>query len=214
MNSTHDLGGMHGFGPIDRSQLQNFTSEWEEKVFSLTLACGMLGKWNLDQSRFAREQMEPGEYLQSSYYQHWLHGLEILLLDKGLVTAKELETGKPQTPCGLAVPAENVRGILRSGGPTELPPDSSPQFQVSDNVQVRKFNPETHTRAPRYIRGCQGVVAAHHGAHIFPDRHAADGVKQPVHLYSVKFEAVELWGPDDGDLQSVVYVDVFESYLQ
>lgn len=70
MNSAHDLGGMHGFGPIDRSQIENFVSEWEEKVFALTLACGMLGQWNLDQSRFAREKMDPGHYLCSSYYEH------------------------------------------------------------------------------------------------------------------------------------------------
>ncbi len=215
MNSTHDLGGMHGFGPIDRSQVDNFNQQWEEKVFGLTLACGMLGKWNLDQSRFAREQMHPGEYLQSSYYEHWLHGLELLLVEHGLVTREELNEGNPATRGELnAVPAEKVQGILKQGASTQLESERAPVFQTGDTVQVRNFNPRTHTRAPRYIRGCNGVVSAHYGAHIFPDQHAANGTKLSAHLYSVRFEAGELWGSTHGEERSAVYVDVFESYLE
>ena len=35
MNGAHDLGGRHGFGPVDRSQTEDFIYPWEEKVLSL-----------------------------------------------------------------------------------------------------------------------------------------------------------------------------------
>ncbi len=227
MNSTHDLGGMHGFGPIDRSQEALFPNEWEQKVFGMTLACGMLGQWNLDESRFAREQMDPGEYLTSSYYEHWLHGLEKLLVDKGIVTSKEIESGHAQETSDLnAVTADRVPDILGTGGPTLMDCESSPGFAPGDEVRVKNFNPRSHTRAPRYIRGRKGVVSAYYGAHIFPDQHSASGKKIPAHLYCIRFESNEIWGDECGNEhrsqsrngdkpdKSAVYVDVFEPYLE
>jgi len=75
MNGGHDVGGMHGFSAIDADPDEPvFHSDWERRAFALTLAMGSRGHWNLDESRFAREQMEPGEYLTTSYYEHWLFG--------------------------------------------------------------------------------------------------------------------------------------------
>lgn len=91
MNGAHDLGGMDGFGGIDREPDEPvFHEEWERRAFAITLAMGARGDWNLDMSRFARERMSPADYLVSSYYEHWLHGLERLLAERGLVNAKEI----------------------------------------------------------------------------------------------------------------------------
>lgn len=215
MNSAHDLGGMHGFGPIDRSQIENFVSEWEEKVFALTLACGMLGQWNLDQSRFAREKMDPGHYLCSSYYEHWLSGLELLLKERDMISQQEIDAGVASNHTELtAVLPEQVQTILDRGGATELPCQSAAQYAVGDVIRVRNFNPKSHTRAPRYIRGQIGSIVMYHGCHIFPDVHAALGKKQPAHLYNVRFEAETLWGKEDAERQSAVYVDIFEPYME
>ena len=51
MNGAHDLGGMHGLGPIDpepESEEPVFHAEWERRAFALNLATGFLGKWNID----------------------------------------------------------------------------------------------------------------------------------------------------------------------
>ncbi len=51
MNSAHDLGGMHGFGPINpepEGEEPVFHAKWEKHVFGLTLAMGTLRKWNID----------------------------------------------------------------------------------------------------------------------------------------------------------------------
>ncbi len=215
MNSGHDLGGMHGFGDIDQSQRENFVQQWEERVFGLTLACGLLGRWNLDESRYARERMDAGEYLRGSYYEHWLHGLERLLIEKGLVTVNELESGRSEQESGLnPVAAEKIPGILRRGAPVQMRPQSAPLFQAGQLVRVRNFHPKSHTRAPRYVRSRSGRVSEWYGAYVFPDLHSASGEKRPAHLYSVRFEAGELWGERDAEERSAVYVDLFEPYLQ
>ncbi len=40
-----------------------FHAEWERRAFALTLAMAMPGGWNIDMSRFAREDRPPDEYL-------------------------------------------------------------------------------------------------------------------------------------------------------
>ena len=213
MNGAHDLGGKHGHGSIDRSQTEHFPQAWEERVFGLTLACGMLGKWNLDQSRFARERCDPAEYLASTYYQHWLHGLELLLVEKGLVTEAELKSGQSESETEfVAVAPANVDRLLAAGAPTLLPAEGAAAFCIGDSVVVERNNPSTHTRVPDYIRGCIGKVISHHGAHVFADEHSATGQRQAQHLYGVRFEASELWGEKAG-ARSAVYVDLFEPYL-
>jgi len=214
MNSTHDLGGTHGHGTIDRSQGVDFSSDWERKVFGMTLACGMLGKWNLDESRHARETMKPGDYLNSSYYEHWLHGLEVLLLAKGLISEQELHSGNPgNKEASGAVSADRIPGMLGKGAPVSMKTDQEPRFQLNQAVLVRNFNPKFHTRAPRYIRGRRGVVVHHHGAHVFADEHAQTGERIPVHLYCVRFEGEEVWGTEDAESRVALHLDLFESYL-
>ncbi len=62
MNSAHDLGGRHGFGPI-APEAENsepvFHKDWERKALALVLAAGSLGQWNLDESRLSRESQHP-----------------------------------------------------------------------------------------------------------------------------------------------------------
>src|SRR6266508_5307956 len=105
MNGAHDLGGMHGFGPvaIERDE-PVFHHEWERRAFAITLAAGFLGKWNIDMSRYAREQMPPAEYLASTYYEHWLFGLEKLLDDTRLVNRGELQVALKGGAAQAAVP--------------------------------------------------------------------------------------------------------------
>ena len=145
--TAHDLGGASGFGAVDRSQTTQFAHDWEASVFAMTLACGMLGRWNLDQSRSARERMDAAHYLRSSYYEHWLHGLELLLRDNGLIDGDDEHNLQ-------AVNVDRVAEILASGAPTLLPSKTKPRFTVGEKVMVREVKSDyAHTRAPRYARG-------------------------------------------------------------
>ncbi len=85
----HDLGGMHGFGPVAPEHDEPvFREDWERRCFAL--GTGASTGSNISMFRHAVERMAPPEYLATSYYEHWLHGLETLLLERGLVTREEL----------------------------------------------------------------------------------------------------------------------------
>jgi nitrile hydratase len=220
------MGGMHGLGPVAPEKDEPvFHHEWERRAFALTLAAGFLGTWNLDMSRFAREQMPAAEYLATSYYEHWLWGLEKLLEDTGLVTRAEIEARRRAPARGLpsaaarpapgAVPvlkAAEVERALRHGRGARLEADVPPRFKPGDHVLTRTINPLGHTRLPRYARGRRGVIADDHGVWVFPDSHAAGRGPKPQHCYSVCFSARELWGAEV-PADDRVYLDLFDDYL-
>ena len=61
VNGAHDMGGAHGFGPVvPEADEPWFHAEWERRVFAMVIALGAGGQWNIDASRFARENRPPG----------------------------------------------------------------------------------------------------------------------------------------------------------
>ena len=215
MNGVHDMGGMHGMGPVEiENNEPAFHSRWEARAFAITVASGYLGKWNIDMSRHSRERMPPVEYLAATYYERWLFGLEKLLAEQGLVTAQELQTGRAAAKAGvervLRVP--DVANYLRHRIRTRLNEGAPPKFKAGDRVVARNIHPAGHTRLPRYARGRHGVIDRDHGVFIFPDTSAMSGDKKPQHLYSVRFAARELWGPDASARDSVT-VALWDDHL-
>lgn len=224
MNGGHDLGGLHGFGPINAEADEPvFHADWEKRVFGLVRAAGALGRWNSDMARHARERQHPVDYLRHSYYENWLAGLEKLLVETGLVTAEELATGHARKPAAAkdrrrVLKAENVVSTLTQGSPATAPAPALPRFNVGDQVRAGNRHPTGHTREPRYVRGRMGVIETYHGAHVFPDQNAAGmgrntDTRIGHHLYCVRFTATELWG-ENANSNSEVYVDLREDYLE
>ncbi|QOT78717.1 nitrile hydratase subunit beta [Cupriavidus basilensis] len=215
MNGGQDLGGMQGFGPVRPEPGEPiFHAGWERRMLALTLAMGALGKWNIDTMRAARESLPPGQYLGSSYYQIWFEGLRAMLLRTGMASAEEIASGvstAPPLPLARILSADQVAPALARGTPSARPAPGAARFQVGDRVRTRQMHPAGHTRLPRYCRGRQGEIAALHGAHVFPDASAAGAGDQPQWLYTVRFAATELWGPDT--TAASVCVDCWESYL-
>lgn len=216
MNGIHDMGGMHGMGAVQPQRDEPvFHVRWEARTFALTRAMGAFGKWNIDASRHQRELIPAAQQLRMSYYEKWLEGLSVLLVRHGFLTAQELASGKatpgPPNP-KPALPAEKVPGFIARGSPASREAGRAAQFQPGQRVRARNLNPVGHTRLPRYVRGKLGVIARVHGAFVFPDTNAHFLGESPQHVYSVRFEAQELWGVDfaAGD---AVYVDLWEDYL-
>jgi nitrile hydratase len=86
MRPPHDVGGMTGFGAIERETDEPpFHHEWEARVFALNRRLLQLGIYNLDEFRFAVERMPPAAYLASSYYEKWFVAIELLLREKGVL---------------------------------------------------------------------------------------------------------------------------------
>ncbi len=78
MNGPHDLGGQMGFGPVAPEKDEPcFHAEWEKRALGLTLSSGAFGAWTIDESRHARENIPPADYLSASYYEIWTRALEV-----------------------------------------------------------------------------------------------------------------------------------------
>ena len=216
MDGAHDMGGGAGFGPVQPEPNEPpFHAEWERRVFAMTLAMAKPGQWNIDASRFARENRPAEEYLSKSYFQIWLAGIERLMAERGLVAPEEIDAGEALLP-RKDVPvlkADEVAAVLRKGGPTARPTQAPARFAVGDRVRAKVMHPPTHTRLPQYVRGHVGVIELSHGAHVFPDSNAMGQGEQPQWLYTVAFDGRELWG-DDGDAGVSISVDAWESYLE
>ena len=218
MNGAQDLGGMMGFGPVIPGKNEPyFHGDWEKRALAVTLACGALGQWTLDESRHARETIPPAHYLSKSYYDIWITALEKLLLRHGLVTAEELQAGDALTPRPVTrnppLAADRVTAALAKGAPTERAVSTAPRFSIGDRVSTKVMHPTTHTRLPRYARGKTGMIKFYHGAHVFPDTHAHGLGEAPAHCYGIEFSARDLWG-EGADPTLTVMVDCWEPYLE
>ncbi|OWW03370.1 nitrile hydratase subunit beta [Rhizobium sp. R72] len=217
MNGPHDLGGLMGFGPVAPEKDEPyFHAEWEKRALGLTLSSGALGAWNIDESRHARENIPPANYLGASYYEIWTRALEVLLQRHGFVTADEIDAGHKQTD-GAApkrvLKADMVAGVLAKGGPCDRPVATPPRFAAGDRVRTINFNPTTHTRLPRYARSKAGVVEAVQGSFVFPDDNAHGKGENPQWVYTVVFDGSEIWG-EGADPTLSVSIDAWESYLE
>lgn len=225
MNGLHDMGGMQHYGPVQLEANEPlFHAPWEARAMALTVAMGATGQWNIDQSRSARESLPPREYLNSSYYEIWIRALERLMLARGLVTREELAQGEPlgahPSPPGASATAvralsrDRVDAALARGTPADRPATRPAAFAVGDRVRLRNMQPSGHTRLPRYVRGHTGTIEIVHGVHVYPDTHATVPAADEGHwLYTVRFDARELWGPD-ADPTVSVSVDAWEPYIE
>jgi nitrile hydratase len=217
MDGAHDMGGAAWSGPVRPEPNEPaFHAEWERRAFAITLAMTTSGGWNIDMSRFARENRPPKEYLSKSYFQIWLAGLERLMLERGLIASDEIAAGKslhPTRPVTKTLTPDGVAAMRHRGGPTERETSSPALFAVGDRVRAKTIHPTTHTRLPQYVRGHIGMVERVLGCHVFPDSNASGAGENPQWLYTVSFDGRELWGAaSDPKLQ--VSVDAWEPYLE
>ncbi|MFN8532611.1 MAG: nitrile hydratase subunit beta [Dehalococcoidia bacterium] len=221
MNSVHDLGGMDGFGPVEREEDEPaFHADWERIIRAMSAATRAQKLYNLDEFRHSIERMNPAYYLGSSYYEHWLDGMCRLLTEKGVIDAAELDRRgdffleHPDAPARAAMsgpPAPSQPFVDRSSY-SEVAPVSEPRFSPGDAIVTRNINPTGHTRLPRYARGKRGVIERMHGTYVFPDSHAHGKGEQPQPVYNVRFDGVELWG-ERAEPGQMVFLDCWESYL-
>jgi nitrile hydratase subunit beta len=221
MNGIHDVGGMDGLGEIIREENEPlFHKDWERTAFGLLFGTAGQGMLNLDEFRHGIERMNPVDYLTSGYYGHWVATIATNLVEKGILEADELEARtqtfleKPDTKIPRREDpklVELLEQVMKFGASTVREVSSSPRYKVGDRVKTKNIHPTGHTRLPRYARDKYGVIHAVYDAHVFPDTNAHGKGENPEYLYSVRFEASELWGFNQSE---TVYLDLWESYLE
>jgi nitrile hydratase len=175
-----------------------------------------MGHWTIDESRHARESLRPADYYASSYYEIWIKALETLLQRHGFVTRQELAAGRALGPGATpkrVLEAADVPAVLARGGPCNRPVATPARFKAGDRVRTRNFNPTGHTRLPRYARGRVGVIDAVREGFVFPDSNAHGQGENPQWVYTVVFDAAEIWG-EGADPSLSISIDAWESYLE
>jgi len=217
MNGVHDMGGQHGMGPVEYEKDEPvFHAPWEGRVYALTRAMRAWRKWNLDTDRHGIEILPPADYLRMSYYERWFVRLVAQVVQYGLVSKEEMESGRPDPASPKATPAFTLATSSRwftRGIPSSDEPTVRPLFKVGQRVRAKNINPSGHTRLPRYARGRTGVIVRDHGVYTFPDTNAHFQGEKRQHVYSVRFAARELWGADASSRDSV-YLDLWDDYIE
>jgi hypothetical protein len=84
----HDLGGLPA-GPVERDE--HDPSLAERRVDALMMLLMGHGVFNVDEMRRTIESLPPDVYERHDYYERWLLTLERLLIEKGVLTAEEIE---------------------------------------------------------------------------------------------------------------------------
>jgi nitrile hydratase len=215
---------MEGFGPVQREANEPvFHEAWERRVFGMFLSgAGLPPVTGFDAARHGIERLDPIMYLASSYYEHWLAGMEKLLVETGTLRREELEARVRQFAADpeLSLPrredparADGLANVIRSGLPASRKIRHKPRFTVGEKIVTRNLNPHGHTRLPRYARGKRGLIVAYHGAHVFPDTNAHGLGENPQHLYTVRIGMRELWG-NDAEPNETALIDLWEGYLE
>ena len=220
MDGIHDMGGMHGFGPIVREENEPvFHHAWEGRVYAMS----MWRQVPIDGGfRYAIERINPAHYLATSYYEKWLYVITQAYIAAGVFTQAELDDRVAQfrsNPNAALPQPKNPEFAQRIAieifAPESLRKviDIQPAFDIGDTVKARNIHPAGHTRMPRYVRGKRGVVTQYYGIQDIDDTMPSGVQAQPQPLYSVRFDAEELWGKS-AEPNCAIYIDMWESYLE
>ncbi len=219
MDGIHDMGGMHGFGPVRiRPGEPGFHAAWEGRVVGICAGVMGRGLVHIDAFRHAIETLPPTDYLLHPYFARWRASIEKNLIAGGAITADALEArrrsaGPDAAAARIAAggPAPLAPGRRRPGFVREI--EREPRFSPGQRVRALLLHTPGHTRLPRYVRGKRGEIARLHAGFVFPDSNAHGRGESPQYLYSVHFDARELWG-DEAEDGASLRIDLFESYLE
>ena len=220
MDGVHDMGGMHGFGPVVvEGGDEVFHEAWEPRVFALFHLSYMRGLVGRPGGRAVGESMDAAHYLEASYYERWLWSMERRLEAKGTIAPGEVEgmmarLGVSEVAATAVDPELAAEAVaqLREGSPA-MGIAANPRFACGDRVRVRRMHPDGHTRCPRYVRGAVGVVERVQGTDRLPDRAEYGLPTEPEPVYAVAFASQDLWGESDEPSWTVL-LDLFDTYLE
>jgi len=210
---AHDMGGRPA-GPIpEKDDAVIFHTDWHAKSLALNLACGALGAWNIDASRFAREQL--ADYAELSYYEKWVAALANLLVERGLVSEAELSGEASKAPLAVkALRAPDVSAAMHKVMPYTRTNGPAPLYRVGEKVRTLPAPNAGHCRLPAYAAGRVGTIVLRHGNHVFPDTNARFQGENPQPLYTVEFTAAALWGEAAESPEDSMSLDLWQSYLE
>ena len=216
MDGMHDLGGKQGFGPIDVNEGETpFHADWEGRMWAIAQCGGGRDGWTIDWWRHCRELVDPVDYLSRAYFDSWAQTYTAAYIDSGAFSLDEVCNARSNTekiePPAARSKNEVLEDIHEQAIHFDREIDQPARFQPGDKIHTKLLTTVHHTRLPAYARGKTGMIHAHNGAHLLADA-GAKGEHIPEHIYSVVFEARDLW-PEAQSHKDRVFIDLWESYL-
>lgn len=210
MEGVHDMGGMDGFGAVVTADGELSHHEpWElrAQALALLISGGSVRPWI--------ERLHPADYLNASYYQRWLMAAEHAVIERGVVTAPELQQWQDR----FATDATEVPPIVHNAELTagidhvmthndRMPPAVDPTFRVGDVVEVRRMRTKEQNRCPRYVRGARGHIEAICGNDLLP----GSPTRGRGPMYTVEFSSTDLFGVG-AEPSFAVLIDLCQHYL-
>jgi nitrile hydratase beta subunit len=228
MNGIHDMGGLHGFGPVNHISGKTpedpvFHSEWESRVFCITQVIDTQGIWNLDEHRHEIELMNAADYINDGYYGRWLFAMESLLNKKNILAHTEVSQRIAEMMADLrsySKPTMNNRDWPLTDeakvpwGACRHELTIVPAYLQGQSVRVRNIHPPGHTRVTSYTRGKVGTVdMVNAQAWVLPDTRAHNKGENLQAVYTIKFSAQTLWGPQ-AESNQFLYIDLSEDHIE
>ena len=89
MIAVHDMGGRPNDQPVDMSERPRM--EWESRTHALVDVLCEKRLITSDELRRGIETLSTQDYQRLSYYERWSASLELLLVEKGLLTEEEVD---------------------------------------------------------------------------------------------------------------------------
>jgi nitrile hydratase subunit beta len=219
MDSVADVGGTEGFGRVKTPTRDEppFVEPWEGRAFALTLlSMGRVSGQNLDAFRHALGRLDREAYFDDGYYGRWLNAAELMLTESAILApgavdararnlrgegVEEPEVPEPDKPDYKATAAGSLRAV-----------EEPPRFAPGDRVRATETEPARRLKMPSYVRGRVGTVESVQPGHLLPDTHARFEGENPQHVFTVRFDSRELWGPDAESF--ALTIELFDSYLE
>ena len=156
-------------------------------------------------------------YLTRSYYEKWFLRNQNLLIERGLIDADEVAAGHALRPAKNLTRGPFCTRRYGKGHQTRLVIAGRrrrPRSSKSATACARKTSTRRRTRVCRATRAATSAWSSACTARTsFPDSAAAGKGEDPQWLYTVRFDAQELWGAD-AEPKLKVSIEAFEPYLE
>jgi len=103
-----DLGGLEG-GPIDRHEHEPTMTERRVDAMMMLMRAKPRAFWGSDENRRTIESLTPEFYEGSGYYERWVTAMRSLLVEKGKLSADEIDAKLAEVRKRYAAGADGER---------------------------------------------------------------------------------------------------------
>lgn len=208
----HQVGGVDELqGPVPGiDDAERFHEAWEARTFGLGQT--VRGLYTTDEFRHAIERLDPGEYLELTYFEKWLAAIERMAVEKGGISEEELRAAQDRRLGDIHEHSHAAPAVSAHEEEHLEAPRAVERFAPGAAVLLSR-GLGAHHRLPDWARGRRGTVRSVRGRFRLPDLVVA-GTQTDLRyaLYEVEVAATDAFG--DAGERDLLFLDVYDPYLE